>query len=227
MVNSKSFLISFTPKSFSVFLGFNRRFPFASSTFRLVSYSINHQSYLMSLRFGQQLAFSRCLLPLALLFGLLHAVPVPTTLRPRHESGYTKTSSTAANVTFSSCPEKTLGQVNYLEINPCERSSPSDPCTFRHGMNYTVSLGFVSERNSSNPRSSVIAQDGNDSYAYSGQSFTACRYTPCPIIEEEQSTYTYQFHTLASPFNHLTFNVTDDFEGPSLFCAGTDIHFEP
>ncbi|KAH9821732.1 hypothetical protein DFH28DRAFT_1187046 [Melampsora americana] len=138
----------------------------------------------MSLRFGQQLAFSRCLLPLALLFGLLHAVP------------------------------KTLGQVNYIEISPCERK------------NYTVSLGFVSERNSTNPRSSVVAQDGPDAYAYSGQSFTACRYTPCPIIEEEPSTYTYQFHTLRSPFNHLTFNVTDDFGGPSLFCAGTDIQFE-
>lgn len=180
----------------------------------------------MSLRFGQQLT-SRCLLPLVLLVGLLHAVPVPTTLRLRHESEYVhNSSSTAANVTFTSCPEKTLGQVNYMEISPCERSSPSDPCTFRHGMNYTVSLGFVSERNSSNPRSSVVARDGNDTYAYSGQSFTACRYTPCPIIEEEPSTYTYQFHTLASPFDHLTFNVTDDFEGPSLFCAGADINFE-
>ncbi|OAV87138.1 hypothetical protein PTTG_29552, partial [Puccinia triticina 1-1 BBBD Race 1] len=52
------------------------------------------------------------------------------------------------------------------------------------------------------------------------------QYTNCPIHANLASTYVYHFQTLASDFNYLTFNVTNDFFGPSVFCAGTPINFQ-
>ncbi|KAG0142278.1 hypothetical protein CROQUDRAFT_50535 [Cronartium quercuum f. sp. fusiforme G11] len=165
-----------------------------------------------------------------MLLALLQARPTPTNLRLRSdESDYVSdepSSYSSAQVPFTPCKGHSFGEVSSMEISPCERNLSSDPCTFRHGVNYTISLGFVSHRNSSLPRSSVVAQDGTQSYAYSGQSFNACRYSHCPIVAEQASTYVYQFHTLRSSFNYLTFNVSDNFEGPSLFCAGTAVRFE-
>ncbi|WAR62268.1 hypothetical protein PtB15_14B363 [Puccinia triticina] len=93
--------------------------------------------------------------------------------------------------------------------------------------NYTIELEFLSYLDAENPRSSIVAGDPKEGpYAYSGQSFAACKYTNCPIHANLASTYVYHFQTLASDFNYLTLNVTNDFFGPSLFCAGTPINFQ-
>jgi len=120
------------------------------------------------------------------------------------------------------------GTVNAMSISPCHRSAPNDACTFIRGRNYTIELEFLSYLDSQNPRSSIVAGDPKQGpYAYSGQSFAACKYTDCPIQANVASTYVYHFQTLASDFNYLTFNVTSDFFGPSLFCAGTNVNFQP
>lgn len=120
------------------------------------------------------------------------------------------------------------GVVNAMTITPCQRSGPNDACTFVRGRNYTIELEFLSYLDAENPRSSIVAGDPKEGpYAYSGQSFAACKYTNCPIQANVSSTYVYHFQTLASDFNYLTFNVTNDFFGPSLFCAGTNVNFQP
>ncbi|KAG8971914.1 hypothetical protein FRB90_010366, partial [Tulasnella sp. 427] len=63
-------------------------------------------------------------------------------------------------------------------------------------------------------------------YAYSGQSFDACKYTCCPVRANTLSTYTYSFHTLHSDFSWLTFNITSAIvQSPSLFCVGFPVTF--
>lgn len=133
-------------------------------------------------------------------------------------------------VTFTNCraPDYEIhGTVNSMTISPCHRSDPNDACTFVRGRNYTIELEFLTDLDSEHPRSSIVAGDPKQGpYAYSGQSFAACKYTNCPIMAHVQSTYVYHFQTLASSFDYLTFNVTQDFFGPSLFCAGTPINFQ-
>ncbi|KAA1079674.1 hypothetical protein PGT21_020507 [Puccinia graminis f. sp. tritici] len=133
-------------------------------------------------------------------------------------------------VAFTSCNAdgyEIHGVVNAMTITPCQRSSANDQCTFIRGRNYTIELDFLSYLDSQNPRSSIVAGDPKEGpYAYSGQSFAACKYTNCPIQANVASTYVYHFQTLASDFNYLTFNVTNDFFGPSLFCAGTPVNFQ-
>ncbi|KAH9443808.1 hypothetical protein MJO29_013753 [Puccinia striiformis f. sp. tritici] len=131
-------------------------------------------------------------------------------------------------VPFTNCPAADYpvnGEVKSMTITPCQRDTPDDPCTFVRGSNYTIQLVFQSTLSSDNPRSSVVATDIDGTYAYSGQSFNACKYATCPVYADRESAYTYRFHTLASSFNHLTFNLTQDFLGPSMFCAGTPILF--
>jgi hypothetical protein len=89
--------------------------------------------------------------------------------------------------------------------------------------NYTITISYASTITSASPRSNVIAADRKEHYPYSGQSFSACSYTSCPIYASPASqpeTYVYEFHTLHSPFDHLTFDITDGIHGESLFCAG-------
>lgn len=135
-------------------------------------------------------------------------------------------------VSFTNChPQdyKIHGKVDSMTITPCERPSGSKrACTFVHGRNYTIELNFLTTLHADHPRSSIVAGDPKlGPYAYSGQSFAACKYTDCPIMANVPSTYVYHFQTLASSFDYLTFNVTQDFFGPSLFCAGTKIKFQP
>ncbi|POW01471.1 hypothetical protein PSHT_12532, partial [Puccinia striiformis] len=129
--------------------------------------------------------------------------------------------------------------VSAMTITPCQRSGPNDACTFVRGRtsdphllltstcrNYTIELEFMSYLDSDNPEVRLGWRSKEGPYAYSGQSFAACKYTNCPIQANVASTYVYHFQTLASNFNYLTFNVTNDFFGPSLFCAGTNVNFQ-
>ena len=61
----------------------------------------------------------------------------------------------------------------------------------------------------------------------------ACAYTDCPIPANVTNQYTYEFVTLndvchslskltsltGQRFDQLTFNITNGFEGPSMFCS--------
>lgn len=132
-------------------------------------------------------------------------------------------------VSFENCSSddyQVYGNVTSLSITPCQRANPDDPCTFVKGSNYTIRLEFTTSLSSQHPRSSVVACDNDGQYEYSAQSFNACKYSVCPIVANKPSAYVYHFQTLGSPFHHLTFNVTQDFFGPSMFCAGTSIHFQ-
>lgn len=132
-------------------------------------------------------------------------------------------------VTFTNCLAEdyvVYGVVNSMTITPCDRSSSDAPCTFVFRHNYTIELEYETSLDSPHPRSSVVAYDDEGQYQYSQQSFNGCNYTLCPIRAYKQSSYVYHFQTLASPFNALTFNVTRNFTGPSLFCASTKIDFE-
>ncbi|KNZ46694.1 hypothetical protein VP01_703g3 [Puccinia sorghi] len=148
------------------------------------------------------------------------------------------------------------GKVESMTITPCQRASPDQPCTFVRGRqvflslsphfisslqseiqhsylcsslvysNYTIQFTFETSLSSMQPRSSVLAMDKDGQYQYSGQSFNGCEYAACPVYAYQLSAYTYHFHTLASSFNYLTFNLTQGFDGPSMFCAGTPIVFQ-
>ncbi|WAQ91455.1 hypothetical protein PtA15_14A339 [Puccinia triticina] len=131
-------------------------------------------------------------------------------------------------VRFTDCPApdyKVYGSVESMTITPCQRASPDDPCTFVKGSNYTIQFVFETSLSSDHPRSSVVALDADGAYAYSGQSFDACNYASCPIHSNRRSAYTYHFHTLASSFCHLSFNLTESVGGRSMFCAGTPVTF--
>jgi len=119
-----------------------------------------------------------------------------------------------------------FGKVESMTITPCQRASSDDPCTFVRGSNYTIRFTFETSLSSRHPRSSVIASDQEGQYQYSGQTFNGCKYAACPIYANQLSAYTYHFHTLASSFNYLTFNLTQSVNGPSMFCAGTPIAFQ-
>ncbi|CAH7674124.1 expressed protein [Phakopsora pachyrhizi] len=138
----------------------------------------------------------------------------------------------SSNVAWAPCqgdfPVK--GKVSAFNISPCNRKNDSDinePCEFSYGFNYTIKIDFTSELDAHQPRSSLIAGDSEEGpYAYSGQSFEACRYASCPIRANVKAVYTYRLRTLLSHFDSITFNVTQSIDGPSLFCAGTDISFQ-
>lgn len=119
-------------------------------------------------------------------------------------------------------------------------SSADSSMVFRSGSAYDITITFTSPVKAHRPRAALIANDvppashldpinsmdsSVDSYAYSGQSFDACKYTPCPVRAQTLSTYTYPFRTLHSKFSWLTFNVTTSIRGPSLFCVGFPVTF--
>ncbi|WAR62258.1 hypothetical protein PtB15_14B353 [Puccinia triticina] len=94
--------------------------------------------------------------------------------------------------------------------------------------NYTIQSIFQTSLSLSHPRSSVVTLDTDGTYAYSGQSFNTCNiepYASCPIHRDRHSAYTYHFHTLASSFCYLSFNLTESVGGRSMFCAGTPVIF--
>ncbi|KAA1100852.1 hypothetical protein PGTUg99_030883 [Puccinia graminis f. sp. tritici] len=131
-------------------------------------------------------------------------------------------------VAFTNCPAgdyPVYGNVESMTITPCQKATLADPCTFVKGNNYTIQFVFTTSLSSNHPRSSIVATGKDGAYAYSGQSFNGCKYASCPVFADRRSAYTYNFHTLASSFDHLTFNLTQDVEGPSMFCAGTPIIF--
>ncbi|GAA5826958.1 hypothetical protein JCM5353_004781 [Sporobolomyces roseus] len=137
-------------------------------------------------------------------------------------------------VAFDSCPipeggSSPAGVVNNITVSPCSRSSDSEPCHFHYGQNYTIDISYTSYLNSELPRSGLSARDDSTDpstqYPYSGQTFDSCAYTDCPVQAGETSVFSYRFNTLLSPFNYLTFNMTQSIEGPSLFCAGFDAQF--
>ncbi|GAA6062565.1 hypothetical protein JCM10212_004878 [Sporobolomyces blumeae] len=137
-------------------------------------------------------------------------------------------------VSFESCPvpeggSSPAGIVHNITVTPCSRSNAWEPCHFHSGENYTIEVSYTSYLTAELPRSGLQARDDttdpSTSYPYSGQAFDACAYTDCPIQAGKTSTYQYTLETLLSPFNYLTFNVTQHVDGPSLFCAGFEAQF--
>ncbi|BGP17736.1 hypothetical protein JCM10213_005317 [Rhodosporidiobolus nylandii] len=133
-------------------------------------------------------------------------------------------------ISFDSCQSTSpAGVVNSVVVSPCSRSSDDEPCHFHVGETYLIQLNYTSYLASDAPRSSLVARDDtvdpSESYAYSGQTFDGCAYTPCPVQQSTSALYTYEFRTLQSPVDYLTFNVTQMLGGPSLFCAGFPIAF--
>ncbi|GAA5981607.1 hypothetical protein JCM5350_008047 [Sporobolomyces pararoseus] len=152
--------------------------------------------------------------------------PSATSIKPVSQS--------SQQVIFDSCPipkggSPSAGVVHDITVTPCSRSSPSEPCHFHHGQNYTIDISYTSYLPAQQPRSGLSARDDrtdpSESYAYSGQTFSGCAYTDCPVQAGKLSKYTYEFETLLSPFNYLTFNMTQTVSGPSLFCAGFAAQF--
>ncbi|GAA5956968.1 hypothetical protein JCM21900_006719 [Sporobolomyces salmonicolor] len=142
--------------------------------------------------------------------------------------------SSSDQVAFDACPapaggSSPAGVVHNITVTPCTRSSPSEPCHFHYGHNYTIEIEYTSYLQAEQPRSTLLARDDStdpsQSYPYSGQTFDACAYTQCPVPSSQPSLYTYTLNTLLSPFDYLQFNVTQDFDGPSLFCAGFDAKY--
>lgn len=110
-------------------------------------------------------------------------------------------------VAFDACPvpqggSPPAGVVHSVEVTPCSRSSPSEPCHFHHGQNYTIDISYTSYLPSEQPRSGLAARDDStdpsQSYAYSGQTFSGCAYTDCPVEAGKLSKYRYEFETLLS-----------------------------
>ncbi|KAK9895393.1 hypothetical protein P389DRAFT_172987 [Cystobasidium minutum MCA 4210] len=138
----------------------------------------------------------------------------------------------ADKILFDMCPEDTSGIVSSVDITPCERKHANEPCKFRFGEEYTITIGYTSlESSGPSPRSSLVARDDTQDpvfeYAYSGQAFDACEYTACPVEAGLPSTYTYHFQTLKSRFNYLTFNATTSLAGPSFLCVGFEALYVP
>ncbi|GAA5891135.1 hypothetical protein JCM5296_004904 [Sporobolomyces johnsonii] len=142
--------------------------------------------------------------------------------------------SSSDQVAFDTCPvpaggSSPAGVVRNITVTPCTRSSPSEPCHFHYGHNYTIEIEYTSYLQAEQPRSTLLARDDStdpsQSYPYSGQTFDACAYTQCPVPSGQPSLYTYTLNTLLSPFDYLQFNVTQNFDGPSLFCAGFDAKY--
>lgn len=113
----------------------------------------------------------------------------------------------SSQVEFDSCPvpkggAPPAGIVHSVEVTPCSRSSPSEPCHFHHGQNYTIEISYTSYLPAEEPRSGLTARDDStdpsQSYAYSGQTFSGCAYTDCPVQAGTLSKYTYEFETLLS-----------------------------
>ncbi|KAG8908632.1 hypothetical protein FRB99_004920 [Tulasnella sp. 403] len=114
------------------------------------------------------------------------------------------------------------------------------PAEFHWHGNYSISITFSSPINVQQPRSMLLATDRPEDseiepyerkagdpnvYPYSGQSYDACKYMPCPVSAHTVTTYTYHFETLRSEFDWLMFNVTDGFSGPSIMCVGFPVSF--
>ncbi|CAD6570218.1 MAG: hypothetical protein CYPHOPRED_003818 [Cyphobasidiales sp. Tagirdzhanova-0007] len=137
----------------------------------------------------------------------------------------------ADQIDFTPCPATTAGLVSNVDITPCERDSGDEPCRFRFGNDYVISLEYTPLVSADQPRTSLEARDDSvdpsKRYPYSGQSFDACEYTTCPVQGGVSSMYTYTFHTLQSRFDHLTINATTSLEGPSFLCVGFDALFLP
>ncbi|KAI9627316.1 hypothetical protein KEM48_009943 [Puccinia striiformis f. sp. tritici PST-130] len=93
------------------------------------------------------------------------------------------------------------------------------------GEKLTIELEFMSYLDSDNPRSSIVAGDPKEVLTRTLARALRHASTQLPDSSHVASTYVYHFQTLASNFNYLTFNVTNDFFGPSLFCAGTNVNF--
>ncbi|KAM0748213.1 hypothetical protein T439DRAFT_292042 [Meredithblackwellia eburnea MCA 4105] len=98
--------------------------------------------------------------------------------------------------------EKGQGEVHSVSIFPCERAEVDEPCRFRFGVNYTISVNFTSFVNTTAPRSTILARDDTVvptvRYPYSGQTFDGCAYTGCPITANIPQVYNYTMSTLKS-----------------------------
>ncbi|WWD20977.1 hypothetical protein CI109_105457 [Kwoniella shandongensis] len=136
-------------------------------------------------------------------------------------------------IRYKHCAD-TLGTVTEITVLPCEggKGTINDPCHFHAGNNYTITLTYVSPLNATQPRSNLSARDrtsseGSERFPYPGQSFDGCKYTTCPIVAQESSTFTYEFVTVNERFDQLTFNMTDGLEGESLMCAFFPVTFMP
>ncbi|GAA5933329.1 uncharacterized protein JCM15063_001285 [Sporobolomyces koalae] len=153
----------------------------------------------------------------------------PPPLPLLHNSTMFEPASSSQQVMFDACPvangaSSPAGVVHDITVSPCSRSSPSEPCHFHAGQNYTIDIHYTSYLQAEQPRSGLSARDDStdpsSSYPYSGQTFGGCSYTDCPVQAGKTSLYRYEFETLLSPFDYLTFNLTQSVDGPSLFCAG-------
>ncbi|KAL8277684.1 hypothetical protein RQP46_009957 [Phenoliferia psychrophenolica] len=118
-------------------------------------------------------------------------------------STFNDTSNMTMNATSLGYPtDGPNGTVNSVSVFPCERASPDEPCRFRFGANYTISVNFTSAISTTRPRSTVLARDDTVvpslRYPYSGQSFDGCTYTSCPIVANISQVYTYTMNTLLS-----------------------------
>ncbi|KAH8918705.1 hypothetical protein BT69DRAFT_1353702 [Atractiella rhizophila] len=151
-------------------------------------------------------------------------------------------------IPFSPCVgADILGRVHHVSVSPCRRVAErglenmalEDPCVFLAGETYNIRVSFTTKRRLKkrdgpkrgwgNPRFSLVARDDTKfppvHYPYPGQSFDACNYIDCPLEKEETATLSYEFRTLQPAFNHLSLNVTDGLDGPSVLCFGMDAIF--
>jgi len=138
-------------------------------------------------------------------------------------------------VAFQPCDASAGSNVHRVAIRAADTlMNPQGPPQFHFKRSYEIEVTFKSSIKVQRPRAALEAIELSNeevkaelgtyvkpkgySYAYSGQSFDACRYTRCPIRPDVLSTYTYPFRTLHSPFDWLSINVTDGVLGRSVMC---------
>lgn len=136
---------------------------------------------------------------------------------------------TGTSVFFENCAAGV--SVSRVGVEPCEggTGAEGDACVFTQGKNYTITITFTSPADvtQAQARTGLASFDGDEQTAYSGQSFSACTYTSCPIKAGVEATYTYPFRTYAAPdFDRLVFNATNGIAGESIMCANVPVTFK-
>lgn len=87
---------------------------------------------------------------------------------------YNSSGSTTLNISNST--------ISSVTIMPCERGGSDEPCRFRFGSNYTISVNYTSNLEAVLPRTTLMARDDTVvpslRYPYSGESFGGCEVSP-------------------------------------------------
>lgn len=86
--------------------------------------------------------------------------------------------------------------VHEVRVDPCPETTQNKPCLMVRGSNATIAFDYTPDFNAEVATAKAFWTQTAVDLPFAGLDNDGCKYTPCPIVEGQRHTYSYNLAIL-------------------------------